>query len=183
MARGDEGAANADDDLAVLVADLRARVQALEDQLALYQSVATYGPAVDSRSTEAAAGLWSEGGVYDVGPAPVGPMHGRQDISAMLEGEIHGSLVAQGCAHLMTLPLVRINGDRAVGLGYHRLYVREAEADGFRLWRLTASRWDWARAGARWEVVNRTHRLLDGSEEARTLLRNSLAEIREPGRS
>lgn len=174
---------SADGDVVALVADLTARVESLEDQLALYQSVATYGPAVDSLSTEAAAGLWSDDGVYDVGPAPVGPMHGRRDISAMLEGEVHGSLVAQGCAHVTTLPLVRVKGDRAIGLGYHRLYVREAEADGFRLWRLTASRWDWARAGARWEVVNRTHRLLDGSEEARALLRNTLAEIREPGRS
>lgn len=182
MSGSDEQTVAGDGGLATVVAELTARVQALEDQLSLYQAVATYGPAVDSLSTEVAAGLWSDEGTYDVGAAPVGPMNGRRDIIAMLEGDIHASLVAQGCAHLMTLPLVRVEEDRAVGLGYHRLYVRDDEADGFRLWRLTASRWDWVRSGSGWEVVRRTHRLLDGSEEARTLLRDTLAEIRAPGR-
>jgi hypothetical protein len=139
--------------------------------------MSSYGPSVDSLSVPEAASIWTEDGVYDVGSGPVAPMHGRGDITAMLEGATHGGLVEKGCAHLMTMPLVKVNGDTAVGIAYHRLYVRDAEADTFRLWRLTASRWDWVRTAEGWKVERRTHRLLDGSQDARDLLRTALLEV------
>jgi ketosteroid isomerase-like protein len=162
--------------MAVVLEQLTERVRALEDQIALFQTMSSYGPSVDSMSVQEAASIWTEDGVYDVGSGPVPPMHGRDEIAAMLEGPNHGTLVEQGCAHVMTMPLVKVDGDVAVGIAYHRLYVRDG--DGFRIWRLTASRWDWVRRADGWKVKRRTHRLMDGSEDARQLLRDSLLEIR-----
>src|SRR5262249_26684969 len=54
--------ANIDDRLAAL----ERRVRLLEDQIAIYQVMAAYGPAADSGSTEQAITLWSEDGVYDL---------------------------------------------------------------------------------------------------------------------
>jgi hypothetical protein len=47
------------------IAALERRVRALEDQLAISQLIATYGPAVDSESAEAVGQLWAAEGVYD----------------------------------------------------------------------------------------------------------------------
>ncbi len=169
---------------------LEGRVTELADHLALYQTMATYGPAVDSLSTDAATEIWLEDGVYD-GTArrpsempganlpglQMSAMHGRAEIAAMLNGDLHRKLVSEGCAHVPSLPLIRIDGDRAVGIGYHFLYVKGD--DGFKIWRLTASRWDWVRADGQWKVETRTHRLIDGTDDARELLRGSLREIKE----
>jgi hypothetical protein len=176
------------DDLEARVRVLEARVTELADHLALYQTMATYGPAVDSLSIDEATSIWLEDGVYDgtsrrpsdmAGATPPGlqvsAMHGRAEIAAMLHGDLHRTLVRDGCAHVMSLPLIRIDGDRAVGVGYHFLYVKGD--DGFKIWRMTASRWDWLRTGEGWKVETRTHRLIDGSDDARELLATSLRDI------
>ena len=56
------------DDLRSMVDALLERVRILEDQLALAQVVASYGPAVDSGSSDRAASLWSDDGIFDVPP-------------------------------------------------------------------------------------------------------------------
>lgn len=57
--------------------DLIARVDGVERRLALYDLIASYGPAVDSGSAEATAALWNEGGSYDFGDAV---LTGRSEI-------------------------------------------------------------------------------------------------------
>jgi hypothetical protein len=165
-----------DEETRSVIEALEQRVRALEDQIALYQAVSAYGPAVDSLSAEAAASLWTEDGVYDAGGPPAPQMNGREAIIKMVNTDPHQSLAAQGCGHMMTLPLLKVDGDQAVGLGYHRLYQRAG--DGFKLWRLTASRWDWVRQPDGWKAARRTHRVIDGGDEARSLLRDTLREIR-----
>jgi hypothetical protein len=157
------------------IATLEARLTQVEDQLALYQAVTTYGPAVDSLTNDVAGDLWFEDGSYDIGD-PSFAMDSREEIIAVMNGAGHGALVNQGCAHVMSTPLVGIAGDRAIGLGYHRLY-RHTGA-GYECYRLSVSRWDWIRDGSSWRAHKRTHRLLDGSADARTLLRETLLEIR-----
>ena len=156
------------------IAALEARLTQVEDQLAFYQAVATYGPAVDSLTNDVAGDLWCEDGSYDIGD-PSFAMGSREEIIAVMNGEGHGALVDQGCAHVMSTPLVGIAGDRAIGLGYHRLY-RHTDA-GYECYRLSVSRWDWIRDGSSWRAHKRTHRLLDGSADARSLLRETLLEI------
>ena len=160
-------------DDAVEIARLRRRVQHLEDQLELMAMMATYGPAVDSLSIDEAASLWADDGVYDVSGAE--PMEGREAIAVMLHAAPHLSLVGDGCAHVSTLPLIKVDGDVAVGIAYHGVYVRDRDA--YRVIRLAASRWDWVRAQNGWKVRRRTHRVLDGSDDARELLRDALHEI------
>jgi hypothetical protein len=104
---------------------------------------------------------------------------GREEIKEMLQGPIHGRFVAQGCAHTMSLPLLKIEGDQAIGIGYHRLYANTPE--GGLVARLTASRWEWRRQETgEWKAVRRTHQVLDGREVGRTLLRETLQEILGP---
>lgn len=159
-----------------LVSQLERRVRALEDQISIYQLLSSYGPAADSMSTSEAVSIWTEDGIYDPGSAPVPPMHGRDEIAAILT--LPSTPVWNGSGHISSMPLVAVDGDRAVCIGYHQLYVRDDEDDSFCLRRLTASRWDMVRREDGWKVARRTHRLLDGSQDARTLLRDALLEIR-----
>jgi hypothetical protein len=104
-------------------------------------------------------------------------MEGREAIRALLEGPVHQGYVESGCGHMTTLPLLRIEGDRAVGIAYHRLHRHEST--GYDLVRLTASRWEWRReATGEWRIVRRVHRLLDGSQAARDLLKDTLSRVK-----
>lgn len=160
------------------VAALAKRVQLLEDQIALFASMSTYGPAVDSLSLDEATAIWTEDGVYDTGGPE--PFVGRGAIADMLDhgGGVHRELVAKGAAHVLSMPLVKITGDTAVGLAYHHTCVRDG--DGHKIWRQLASRWDWVRRPDGWKVRRRTQRLLDGSDDARRLLQDTLREIQGP---
>ena len=153
---------------------LENRLQLVETQLELYQAVSTYGPAVDSLELELAASLWTEDGVYDIGDDRF-DMAGHAEILDTLNADYHKDLVAKGCAHTMSLPLIAIKDDTAIGLGYHRLYTHE-DTD-FGLHRLSVSRWDWINESGRWVAKRRTHRLLDGSPEARDLIRQTLTDM------
>ncbi|MDT5027865.1 MAG: hypothetical protein QOE61_4291 [Micromonosporaceae bacterium] len=159
-------------DIAETVAALEARVAALEDRLAIYQLMATYGPAVDSGSGHIAGALWTEDGVYDAG---VGVFVGSDRIAEMVHGEPHSSYIGGGCAHLVGAPHIVVDGDRAVATTYSQLLFRDEAADGYRIWRVTANRWEWVRTAGGWRVSSRTNRPLDGNEEARALLRSTFA--------
>ena len=154
-------------DLEATVAALAARLQAVEDQLAITQVVIGYGPAVDSGSADEVAGRFLPDGVYD--SRPPGPMEGRAGIAAMVRSEGHQGLIHNGCAHVMAAPVVTVDGDRAVATGYSRVYRRVD--DGFEVWRLAANRWELERTPDGWQVRYRVNRLLDGSDGARDLLR------------
>ena len=51
----------------------------------------------------------------------------------MLDGDAHTSLVGLGCAHSIDLPVVTIDGDRAMALCHATTYAHGP--DGFRPWR------------------------------------------------
>ena len=150
-----------DDRLAVL----ERRIAMLEDQVAIYQLMAAYGPAADSGSTERAISLWAEGGIYDLHSRV---MTGRDEIAQELEGDWHQGLIAQGSGHIVSMPHVVVDGDRAVATCHSRLYRREGDA--YRVISCSANRWEFARSEAGWQVTRRTSRRLDGSEESHALL-------------
>jgi hypothetical protein len=110
--------------------------------------------------------MWSEDGTYD---AQVGAWTGPGAIAGMIDGEMHQSLVHAGCAHVLSLPSVEVDGDRALAISHGRLYRRHG--DEFRVWRVTATRWELRRAGSDWKVERRVNRVLDGDPAARDLLR------------
>lgn len=161
-------------DIEARVDSLRRRLDAIDDEMAIQQVLARYGPAVDSGSGAEAAGLWTEDGTYD---AQVGAWAGRAAISGMVAGSGHQGLIHGGAAHVMGgAPYVTLHGDTATATVYYELHRREG--DRFVVWRVTATRWELERAGAGagWQVTSRVNRLLDGHEDARELLRQGVLD-------
>lgn len=149
------------------LAALAARVQLLEDTLAIMNIVSGYGPAVDSGSAEAVADIWTEDGVYDV---DTGAMHGHAELEAMVRSTNHQSYIHGGSAHLVGPPHIKIDGDTAVATCHSQLVLRDTEKGVNRVARITANRWEFARIDGAWKVTLRTNRLLDGRAEARDIL-------------
>ena len=148
------------------ISALEARTRLLEDQLAITQLLAAYGPAVDSLSGDAAAALWVEDGTYEAGAYA---FEGREALAGLVDLENHRAWVEKGCAHALGLPSIAIDGDTAVARGYSRVYLHEAGQ--WRVIRASANRWELRRTSEGWKVVHRVNRLLDGDEAARELLR------------
>lgn len=148
------------------IAALERRVRALEDQLAISQLIATYGPAVDSESAGTVGELWSADGVYD--PGGVSPYVGRAAVGDLVYGERHQGYLAAGCAHVLSAPRVSVDGDVAVAVNHSRVYLKDGPH--WRLERVSANRWELERIDGTWQVIRRTNRLLDGTPEARRLL-------------
>jgi hypothetical protein len=148
------------------IAALERRVQALADTVAICQLIATYGPAVDSECAPAVGGLWSEDGVYD--PGGTRPYVGRAAVGDLVYGARHQGYLQAGCAHVLSMPQVAVEGDTAVAVNHSRVYLKDSAH--WRLERVSANRWELERTDGTWRVRRRTNRLLDGSPEARALL-------------
>lgn len=156
-------------DVAERLAQLEDRVQALEDERAIYELMASYGPAVDSNSREEAAQLWVSDGVYDV---DIGEWRGQDAIAGMLAEGFHQACLADGCSHQVSISKVTVQGDTAVATGYMQLVVRNGEI--FELRRQTVQRWELVRTDQGWRIGHRTGRLIDGGPDARALLARAL---------
>jgi len=147
------------------LARLEERLQRVEDELAITQLVASYGPRVDAGDADAVASLWAADGSYDV---EGWHMKSREDVRQMVLSDGHQHLITTGVVHFLGPAHVRIDGDDAVAvcasiLVRHRdggFSVRRAGANHFRLRRLADG----------WQITERVTRALDGSAEARELL-------------
>jgi ketosteroid isomerase-like protein len=146
---------------------LEAKVARLQDEAALYRLIAAYGPAVDTGSSQAAARLFVEDGVYDVGG--MSRSKGHAQIAALFDGEPHQTIIKNGSAHVMGLPHLTVDGDSALAVTYSRLYVHRE--DGFGLYRISANRWTFRRTADGWRIVERVNRVLDGAADAREVLK------------
>jgi uncharacterized protein (TIGR02246 family) len=154
--------------LEACVAALDRRVAALEDELAIHRLIVSYGFAVDTGDAEATAALFAEDGVYDVDATLV--MRGRSGVRDMVRGKNHQALLPN-CAHTIGPAVVDLAGDRAVATAYSRIYLRKPE--GMQLWRVSFNRFELERRDGRWQIVQRTTRLL-GHDEAQALFRRAL---------
>jgi len=152
------------------LAALERRLQSLEDRLAIFQIVATYGPAVDSLSEAQVAGLWTKDGVYDAGGSD--PYVGSPQIGKLVESDLHRKFVGAGCAHVGSLPHVVIEGDTAVATNYTRVYMHSGDA--WIVARASANRWELVRTAEGWKVKHRLNRLMDGTPEPRAILGRGL---------
>lgn len=145
---------------------LEARLQALEDREAIRELISRYGPLADSGDAQGVAALWAEDGVYAV--AGFGEAKGRAAIAALIDGDNHRQLMADGCAHVLGPVAIDLDGDSATARG-HSLVLRWT-GDDFEVHRVAANRWDVARGSEGWQVKRRDNALLQGSEAARALL-------------
>lgn len=147
---------------------LERRLQRLEDEHAIQQLIASYGPLVDSGESGAAAALWAIDGTYDVEDFQ---MRGRNAVRAMVNSNTHQGLIARGSAHFLGPAVVRVNGDHAVALCESVLFVRRDNADNtYVAARAAANHFRLRRVEGRWQIVARTTNLLDGSQTTRRLL-------------
>jgi uncharacterized protein (TIGR02246 family) len=145
------------------------RLRALEDREAIRDLIARYGPLADCGDAAGVAALFAQDAVYAVGG--MGEAHGREAIAALIEGPVHRALMADGCAHVLTSPAIDLAGDRATARCHSVVFRKEGE--GWQAVRVSANRWELARAGKGWQVTRRDNRLLDGSDAAQALLGNS----------
>lgn len=142
------------------------RLLIVEDREAIRDLIARYGPLADAGDAQAVAALWSEDGSYAVGG--MGEARGRRAIAALISGPLHQSLLADGCAHVLTSPAIDLAGDGAVAR-CHSVVFRHEDGEWAPV-RASANRWELARTSAGWQVTRRDNVLLDGSAAARALL-------------
>jgi hypothetical protein len=135
------------------------RLQALEDQIAIYQLICGYGYAVDGCNYDGVHALYAENGIYQVSDAP--PFKGADAVAAITKAQGHLDLINGGAAHVSTLPYVVINGDRATATCHTMVLKRSG--DGFIVARLSASRIECSRKPeGGWQIENRQNHLLNG---------------------
>ena len=163
------------DELRATVEKLSARLQALEDTVEITQLVAQYGPAVDSGSGAATAALWTEDGAFDA--VPDLQMRGRDDIADMVTGDGHQSLIHDGCGHVLTVPHIVVDGDRATGRSYALNIRWDADADRFWVARVSANTWRWVRTRQGWRITERINANLDGTAQHREMLAPATALV------
>jgi hypothetical protein len=153
--------------------ELAARLQRVEDELAIRRVILSYGPAADAGETARAGALWARDGEYDWDAgrrALVGP----DAVDAMLQGDGHQALIGEGVAHFAGPPLIELDGDRATALSYSFVLRRDADEQRIYVWRLGAAQWEFARVDGSWRIHRRTHRQLDETGAGRELFGDTL---------
>ncbi len=148
---------------------LEARIRLLEDQFAIHRLVNSWGPAVDTGDSRAAAELFADDGVLE---SDLSRLVGPDAVAAMVESDGQQSLIRDGCAHVQAFPLVAIDGDSATATGYSRVYRYRDGA--LEIWRVSANRWELRRTPDGWRVTRRVNHVIDGGPEARDLLNRGL---------
>ena len=147
------------------LAALEARLARLEDEQAIFQIIASYGPLVDSGCADEVAGMWTVDGVYDVDEMFMGDQAAIHD---MVTGDLHQGLIGNGAAHFLGPAHVTVTGDTARAICHSILLVHH-QGKYFPV-RAGANLFHLVRTEDGWKVQHRTTRALDGRAEARTLL-------------
>ena len=155
------------------LAALETRLARLEDEREIARLLAAYGPLVDAGDADAAAGLWTEDGVYDVGDWL---MNGRGEIAAMVRSAAHQGRIERGCCHFFGPPVITVDGDEATAVCESVLLVRR-DSGGYGIARAGVHLLGLRRQDGGWRIVTRTARQLDGTAAGRDLI------IRALGRS
>jgi hypothetical protein len=156
------------------IEDLAARLAVLEDREACRQLIARYGPMADAGDRDGVASLFASGGSYDVGG--FGTYVGSEAIGALLQCEEHRGLIASGAAHVLSDPVIELDGDKARAFTYSIVLRRSGEA-----WaphRVSANIWHLVREAHGWRAAHRANRLLDGSDDTGAMLREWAADMR-----
>ncbi|MER5438751.1 nuclear transport factor 2 family protein [Streptomyces sp. NPDC002790] len=104
-------------------------------------------------------------------------MTGRTEIAAMVRSPNHQRWIAQGYAHVLGAPRVRVRGNEADAVCCTTMAVRDPDTGAFTLRRATANHWRLRRGpdGGR-RVTVRTNRVLDGRTESPELLASGVVD-------
>ena len=167
-----------------MAATIEERLREVEDRLEIYNLIASHPPSADTGSGDYTRTVWTEDGVFDRGaqfPRPTG----RDAIAAGSANPEHQKALEEGIAHVSGLPYVRVTGDTAFAISYLQILVPDrvgpvfdvpnhGSSGGFHIHRVSANRWDFVRTPEGWKISHRTLRSLDGTPEAREILRGAL---------
>ena len=163
---------------------LEDRVRTIEDKLAIFHLIASHPPAADTGTDRYYREAFVADGEMDLGGGK--GARGNDTIGALVKTPEHEAAIAGGLCHFAGLPRVEIKGDSAVALSYLQIITPDRQAaprevsghgstTGFRIHRVGANRWELKRSKDGWKVVRRTLRPLDGTDDARALLRKAIA--------
>lgn len=152
-------------DVKARLAALEDRLLQLEDHLAVLRLINSWGPAVDTGSSQQAGALWDEGGVLE---SDLSRLEGPAAVMAMVESDGQQALIEHGCAHVQSAPVVTVDGDRAVVIAYSQVFLHGEE--GHEIWRVSANRWECQRRPDGWVLTRRVNRVIDGEQAARSVL-------------
>ena len=163
---------------------LEDRLRAVEDTLAIYHLIASHPPAADTGNDNYYRNAFTPNGTIDLGGGKAKTCN--NEIATIVKTPEHQAAIAAGLCHFAGLPRVQLNGDTAVAVSYLQILTPNREAkpvelsghgvsSGYRVHRLGANRWDLKRTPGGWKVTRRAYRMLDGTEDARELLRQAQA--------
>jgi len=164
---------------------LEDRLRTVEDTLAIYHLIASHPPAADTGTDRYYRDAFAPDGEIDLGGGKGAT--GNEAIAAIVKTPEHRAAIGGGLCHFAGLPRVELDGDTAVATSYLQIIVPDLQGTprelsghgtsaGFRIHRVGANRWELKRGKDGWKVMRRTLRPLDGTEDARALLRRAIAQ-------
>ena len=167
---------------------LEARLRAIEDRLEIYNLIASHPPSADTAADFYTEAVYVADGVFDRGAGLTSAV-GAHDIGAITQTPAHQQAIADGIAHFPGLPIIELDGDRAIVTSYLQLLYPDRKGEdrelanhgssrGYRVHRVVANRWELVRTDAGWKIARRTLRPLDSSPEGRDILRRALERYR-----
>jgi hypothetical protein len=160
-----------DEVLLELFATLERRVHMLEDHVAILRLINSWGPAVDTGTSDAAGALFDENGALE---SDLSRLEGPAAVVAMVESDAQRAMIQQGCAHVQTAPLITVDGDLATAIAYSQVYLHAEH--GHEVWRVSANRWEMRRTSKGWRITRRVNRVIDGNPASRDILVQGLDE-------
>lgn len=158
-------------ELEATVERLAARLQAVEDELAITRLLTSYGFAVDGDDPDGCADLYAPDAVVTIDDTV--RLAGRDELRTIVTSEAHQAILP-GCAHVMGPFTVDVSGDTATATGYATVFV--AGEDGREVWRQSLSRWTLQRESGRWKVVRRESWAI-GREPGQAIAREGLRRV------
>ena len=149
---------------------LETRVRQLEDHLAVMRLDQQLGPS--GRHGKESAWLlnsWDEDGVLD---SDLSRLEGPGRSVAMVESDGQRALIARGCAHVQSAPVITVDGDQAAATAYSQVFVHNQE--GHEVWRVSANHWECRRTPGGWRLTRRLNRVIDGTADSSAVLVHAL---------
>jgi uncharacterized protein (TIGR02246 family) len=155
-------------ELEALVQTLAARLQTVEDELAITRLLTSYGFAVDGDDADACADLYSPDALVTIDDAV--RLEGRDAIRTIVTSDAHQAILP-GCAHVMGPFTVQVSGDGATATGYATVFI--VDESGRTVWRQSLARWTLQRRPEGWRVQRRESWAM-GREQGQAIAREGV---------
>src|SRR3569623_725209 len=106
---------------------LEDRIRAIEDRLEIYNLIASHPPSADTGADYYTRAVYAADGELDLGRDKATTR--KDTIAAITRTPAHQAAIAGGLAHLAALPLIALDGDRAVVISYLQILTPHPSAE------------------------------------------------------